>query len=623
MNIRFSDKNTPRWIIFLIDCGICFIAMMLAYQVRFNFRVPESEIQLWYYSIPALMGVRIISFLVSRMYQGIIRYTSSRDALRIFYTITTGSIVLSVGNVISYHYYGFFVVPYSIIIIEYFASVFTLSAFRILVKSIYLEIRNPSKDRKAVIIYGAGESGVITKRTLDRDAGSRYRVIAFVDDDPSKSGKTVEGVRIFNSIELEDLLRSNTVAQLIISIQNINPSVKQELIERCLNHQVNVLNVPAVSNWINGELSFNQIRNLRIEDLLERDAIRLDMDLIRNELTGKTILVTGGAGSIGSEIVRQVLAFQPKKVIVLDQAETPLYDLELQIREKFHYNNLETVIADVRQHDRMARVFDAFHPQVVFHAAAYKHVPVMETNPSEAILTNVHGTRILADLSHETGVETFILISTDKAVNPTNIMGATKRTAEIYCQSLGRTSKTRFITTRFGNVLDSNGSVIPRFKKQIEDGGPITVTHPEITRFFMTIPEACQLVLQAGSFGKGGEIFLFNMGRSVKIVDLAKKMIQLAGLEEGRDIQIIYTGLRPGEKIYEELLADSETTLPTHHDKILIAKVREYDFEHVKTDINELIDLFKEQNNDSIVTKLKSIVPEYISANSVFAALDK
>jgi FlaA1/EpsC-like NDP-sugar epimerase len=399
--------------------------------------------------------------------------------------------------------------------------------------------------------------------------------------------------------------------------------VKQELIERCLNHQVNVLNVPAVSNWINGELSFNQIRNLRIEDLLERDAIRLDMDLIRNELTGKTILVTGGAGSIGSEIVRQVLAFQPKKVIVLDQAETPLYDLELQIREKFHYNNLETVIADVRQHDRMARVFDAFHPQVVFHAAAYKHVPVMETNPSEAILTNVHGTRILADLSHETGVETFILISTDKAVNPTNIMGATKRTAEIYCQSLGRTSKTRFITTRFGNVLDSNGSVIPRFKKQIEDGGPITVTHPEITRFFMTIPEACQLVLQAGSFGKGGEIFLFNMGRSVKIVDLAKKMIQLAGLEEGRDIQIIYTGLRPGEKIYEELLADSETTLPTHHDKILIAKVREYDFEHVKTDINELIDLFKEQNNDSIVTKLKSIVPEYISANSVFAALDK
>ncbi len=623
MILRFSDRNTPRWIIFMIDTGICFLAMMLAYQVRFNFRVPESEIELWRYAIPALMGIRIGSFLLSRIYQGIIRYTSNRDALRIFYTITAGSLVLTLCNIISFQLKGFYLVPFSILIIEYFTSVFSLTAFRILVKSVYMEIRNPRRDRQTVIIYGAGESGVITKRTLDRDAGSRYKVMAFIDDDPRKKGKTLEGVRIYDSgNDLEDLLRSNDIAQLIISIQNISPSAKQALIERCLMHKVSVLNVPAVSNWINGELSFSQIRHLRIEDLLERDPIRLDMESIRGQMTGKTILVTGGAGSIGSEIVRQLLPFQPKKVIVLDQAETPTYDLELMINERYHYPALETVIADVRQADRMRRVFEAFRPEVVFHAAAYKHVPVMENNPSEAILTNVHGTRVVADLAHEFKAEKFILISTDKAVNPTNIMGATKRIAEIYCQSLGRISDTTFITTRFGNVLDSNGSVIPRFKKQIEEGGPVTVTHPEITRYFMTIPEACQLVLEAGSFGKGGEIYLFHMGRSVKILDLARKMIRLAGLTEGKDIQITFSGLRPGEKIYEELLADSEKTVPTHHEKILIARVREYEFDVIRGDIDSLIGLFKDQQNDRIVAKMKAIVPEFVSANSTFTRLD-
>ena len=335
MLIRFSDKNTPRWIIFLIDTSICLAAFFLAYQVRFNFNVPEQEISHWRYALPALLGVRLVSFLYSRIYQGIIRYTSNKDALRIFYTITTGSALLALANIFSFYALGFFLVPYSIIIIEYFASVFSMTAFRILVKSVYMEIRNPSRHRKSVIIYGAGESGVITKRTLDRDAGSRYNVVAFVDDDADKSGKTLEGVRIYHAeSDLEDLLRANDVAHLIISIQNVPPAKKEAIIERCLTHQVHVLNVPAVSSWINGELSFSQIRNIRIEDLLEREPIQLDLELIRKELTGKVILVTGGAGSIGSEIVRQLIPFQPKKVIALDQAESALYDLELQIQER-------------------------------------------------------------------------------------------------------------------------------------------------------------------------------------------------------------------------------------------------------------------------------------------------
>ena len=624
MQVRFSERNTPRWIIFLIDCSICTVAFFLAYQLRFNFRIPEYEISYWKVAFPVLLSTRIFSFMVSRIYQGIIRYTGSKDALRVFYTATAGSLFIGLTNPIAYKFSGLFLVPYSILIIDYFITTFALIAFRVLVKTIYIESRNPRSSKKSVIIYGAGESGVITKRTLDRDAGSRFNVIAFIDDDPNKSGKTLEGIRIYNVVnDLSDLLRSNTVDRLIISIQNFDAKRKQELIEACLTYNVEILNVPPVANWIKGELSFNQIRNIKIQDLLERDQINLDWSSISTALAGKTVLVTGGAGSIGSEIVRQVLRFNPGKLVVLDQAESALYELELEVKEKFDGQQLETVIADVRQPDRMRRVFEAYRPDVVFHAAAYKHVPVMENNPSEAILTNVHGTRVTADLANEYGTEKFILISTDKAVNPTNIMGATKRIAEIYCQSLGRKSKTRFITTRFGNVLDSNGSVIPRFKKQIEEGGPVTVTHPEITRFFMTIPEACQLVLEAGARGSGGQIYVFDMGKSVRILDLAKKMIRLSGFTEGEDIQIVFTGLRPGEKIYEELLATKETTLPTHHEKIMIGKVREYVFEEVSKQIEELIGLFKSQRNDEIVIKMKEIVPEFISANSVFQSLDK
>jgi FlaA1/EpsC-like NDP-sugar epimerase len=623
MAFNITTRNTPRWIIFLIDLGICLASLMLAYQLRFNFRVPENEIALWKIAIPSLLLVRIFSFLIVRTYAGIIRYTSTRDAMRILLTITGGSVFLLLSNMISVRIIGVFLVPTSIIIIDYFTTVFAMTVFRIVVKVLYQEIKNPSRDKKLVIIYGAGESGVITKRALDRDAGTRFKVMAFVDDDKSKGGKQLEGVNIFHSSELDDLLRSNDIEQVIISIQNVRTANKQAIIETAISFNVPVLNVPPVNNWINGELSFRQIRQVKIEDLLQRDPIKLDLESIRSQLTGKVILISGGAGSIGSELARQIIPFKPKYLIILDQAESQLYELELELKEKFGIKNFETVIADIRQFERLIRVFDHFKPEVIFHAAAYKHVPVMENNPSEAILTNVQGTKHLARLAVQYGVQKFVMVSTDKAVNPASIMGATKRIAEIYCQSLNRQGKTKFVTTRFGNVLDSNGSVIPRFKKQIEEGGPVTVTHPDITRFFMTIPEACQLVLEAGAMGKGGEIYIFDMGKSIRIIDLANNMIRLSGLTPGKDIQIIYTGLRPGEKIYEELLTDNETSIPTHHEKILIAKVREYEIQEIEKDIDELIGLFKNQDNNAIVRKMKEIIPEYVSANSVFEELDK
>ena len=623
MAFKLFEKNTPRWIVFSIDLSICLGSLFLAYLVRFNFSIPSVEIELWKFAIPTVIGIRIISFFYSRIYQGIIRYTSTADAQRVFYTITAGSIAMALANIVSYFLIGFYLVPYSIIIIDYFTTVFLLTAFRILVKTIYISLKNPSREKKNVIIYGAGESGVITKRALDRDAGTRYKIIAFIDDSITKTGKTLEGVHIYNADgDLEDLLRANTVEQLIISIQNISPHRKQQIVEKCLTYGVKILNVPPVNSWINGELSFKQIKKIKIEDLLEREPIQLHHENLRKQIKGKTVLITGGAGSIGAEIVRQLIPFEPGKLVIVDQAESAIYELELEITEKYGWKNIDAVVGDIRQVNRMRRVFDHFHPEVVFHAAAYKHVPVMENNPSEAILTNIEGTRILVDLSHEFAVENFVMVSTDKAVNPTSIMGATKRIAEIYCQSMNAISETKFITTRFGNVLDSNGSVIPRFKKQIDEGGPITVTHPEVTRFFMTIPEACQLVLEAGAMGKGGEIFIFDMGQSIRIVDLARKMVMLSGLTLGKDIQIVFTGLRPGEKIYEELLADKETTLPTHHDKILIAKVREYNHEEITRQIISLTEMFRSQNNEAIVRKIKEIVPEYVSANSEYERLD-
>jgi FlaA1/EpsC-like NDP-sugar epimerase len=567
---------------------------------------------------------RAMSFLIAKTYAGIIRYTSAADIQRILATLISGSLFFGSLNLVTFYVGEFYTVPFSVIIIEFLLTFFIMSSVRVMIKTMYLQSMNPSSEKTNVIIFGAGEAGIITKRTLDRDAGTRYKVLAFVDDNEKKSGKNAEGVTIYETEKhLEKLLQENEVKHLIIAIQNLDQNRKKYIIEICLKFNTKVLNVPPVSNWINGTLSFKQIKKVNIEDLLEREPIQLDIEKVKGELAGKRILITGAAGSIGSELVRQVLRFNPEKIYMLDTAESPLHDLEAELKDSYSFSKTEAVIADIRHKGRMTNVFRTFKPQIVFHAAAYKHVPMMEENPSEAILTNVLGTKITAALSNEFKAEKFVMISTDKAVNPTSVMGASKRIAEIFIQSLNSGSETRFITTRFGNVLGSNGSVIPRFNKQIEERKPLTITHPEITRYFMTIPEACQLVLEAGAMGKGGEIFIFDMGQSVKIVDLAKKMIQLSGLELGKDIQIVFTGLRPGEKLYEELLSNEENTIPTHHEKIMIAKVKQYNFDEVNKNIRELIALFEIQNNISIVVKMKEMVPEFISNNSVYEKLDK
>jgi len=624
MNLLF-ERNIPRLIIFLADSFICLLSLFIAYLLRFNFTIPATENSTFNYVFPFMLAVRLSSFLLFKTYAGIIRYTGTRDTMRILLTLSAGSVFTILANLVSFQFTGTYLVPFSILIIEFLITVFIMIAGRLLIKVAYMELQNPTRDRVGVIIYGAGEAGLITKRTLDRDKGTKYKVVAFVDDDAKKAGKKLDGIPIYKSLKLEELRKEHEIRDLIIAIQNIAPNRKQQIIESCLSNNIRVLNVPPVSNWINGELSFKQIRKINIEDLLGRDPIRLDMAAIRNEISGKTILVTGAAGSIGSELVRQIMPFFPAQLIMLDIAESPLYDLELELTETRlpEQCRVEAVIGDIRNPERMRNVFKTFKPDMVFHAAAYKHVPVMESNPSESILNNVLGTKVLVDLADEFRTKKFVMVSTDKAVNPTNIMGATKRIAEIYAQAMNQRSQTRFITTRFGNVLGSNGSVIPRFKKQIEKGQSITVTHPEVTRFFMTISEACQLVLEAGAMGKGGEIFIFDMGESIRIADLAKKMIQLSGLTLGKDIQIVYTGLRPGEKLYEELLANEENTLPTHHPKIMIARVKVYDYPIISEDIRELIALFDTQDNEAIVRKMKEIVPEFKSQNSVFEKLDQ
>lgn len=618
------QHNIPRWIIFFIDVVICFFSLILAYLVRFNFAIPATATADFPLVFGIVLGARALSFFTSKTYKGIVKHTSSKDAQRIFVVITLGSILFVLVNLL--FYYGInktFPIPFSIIIIDYMTTLFLMIILRVVFKALYTEIVNPYREKRNVIIFGAGESGIITKRTLDRDAGLKYKVLAFIDDDNKKEGKILEGIPIVSFQKLDDLLSKNDVTQLVISVQNLSPERKKNLVDICLNYETKVLNVPPVTDWINGELSFKQIKKIQIEELLERDTIQLNIDNIKNQLSHKTILVTGAAGSIGSEIVRQIINFNPKKIILLDQAESPLYDMEMELKDAFNSLSYEIVIGDIRNTERLENVFKTFQPEIVFHAAAYKHVPMMENNPSESILTNVLGTKNCADLSVKYNVEKFVMVSTDKAVNPTNVMGASKRIAEIYTQSLGKTVKTKFITTRFGNVLGSNGSVIPRFKQQIENGGPVTITHPDITRFFMTIPEACQLVLEAGTSGNGGEIFIFDMGESVKIIDLAKKMIKLSGLTLDKDIKITFTGLRPGEKLYEELLANQENTLPTHHKQIMIAKVKEYDFDFIAAEIQHLIESFETQDNKLIVKQMKQLVPEFKSNNSIYEELDK
>ncbi len=623
MSERFFVNHTPRWIVFLIDVMICFIAIFSSFYIRFNFNIPDNSDHNITNVISVVIAVRFVSFLIFKTYAGLIRYTSAKDTERIFIVIASGSFLLFVINWITFLYKGLFFMPNTVLVIDFLISVFALTFFRFLIKWVYNYLVNPQIALQNVILYGIDNFGLTTKRTLETDTSSDYKVSAFIDPNGRDGGKKLDGVSIYNPDKLEYVVEKHGISSLIITESKINPAVKEQLVEKCLELKVRVLTIPDVNSWINGQLSAKQIKRVKIEDLLERPPIELDTEKIKNEILNKVVLVTGAAGSIGMEIVRQVSRFNPKKIILFDQAETPLYEVELELREKLNFYDFEIVIGDITNSYRVNKMFESYNPNIVFHAAAYKHVPMMENNPTEAILTNVWGTKNIADYSMLFGVSKFVMISTDKAVNPTNIMGASKRIAEIYIQALNKENKTKFITTRFGNVLGSNGSVIPRFRRQIEQGGPVTITHPEITRYFMTIPEACQLVLEASAMGSGGEIFIFDMGKSVKILDMAKRMIQLSGLTLGKDVNITFTGLRPGEKLYEELLNDKENTMPTHHPKIMIAKVREYELDIVKDDIRVLIENLPYNNNFVIVKKMKGIVPEFKSQNSIFEELDK
>ena len=469
------------------------------------------------------------------------------------------------------------------------------------------------------------QSGMITKELIESDSKSDFNVVAFLEDDNRKVGKVINGMKILPASDLENQLASLETQELIITAHNISIERKNEIVDVCLRENIKVRTVPNANEWVQGELSLKQIKDINIEDLLGRESIKLDNDAIREEILGKRVCITGAAGSIGSELVRQVVKYSPTSVILVDQGESPLYELQRTLNNHVH---AKFYVADITDKQRLEQIFREERPEIVFHAAAYKHVPLMETNVEEAVKTNILGTKNLADLAVKYGINRFVMISTDKAVNPTSVMGCSKRIAEIYVQSLNNfvrreNTNTVFVTTRFGNVLGSNGSVIPFFKNQISQGGPLTVTHPEITRYFMTITEACQLVLEASAMGKGGEIFIFDMGKSIKIVDLAKKMIKLSGLEVGKDIEIVFTGLRQGEKLYEELLANSENTVPTHHHKILIARVKEYNYEVIEQQLGDMqISMNADESIYNLVIKMKQIVPEFVSNNSEYDSLD-
>jgi FlaA1/EpsC-like NDP-sugar epimerase len=578
-----------------------------------------------------LLSIRFITFLYFKTYSGIIRHTSIEDAVLILKTIFTGTMVAAVISLAIRYFLQvetLIYVPISILVIDFFICLFLLVSLRFMVKKFYESFINEFKPAVGVLIYGAGYSGLLTKNVIQNDRGINYQVLGFIDDNDSKVGKTIEGIRVFNLAEaLDKFVDTYEGLQVIMAIKNINIQAKRKISDVFLDRGVVVKTLPPVDKWVGGEFAINQIHNVKIEDLLGREEIQMNNKMISEEMNSKSILVTGAAGSIGSEIVRQLIAYFPSKIILVDQAESGLFDLEYELVGRIPSNTEIVVkVADVSDINRMSYIFRTHKPSIVFHAAAYKHVPLMEKNPYEAVKINILGTRILADLAAENAVDKFVMVSTDKAVNPTNVMGATKRFAEMYTQSMNQLEgmHTKFIATRFGNVLGSNGSVIPLFKKQIERGGPVTVTHPDITRYFMTIPEACELVLEAATMGEGGEVFVFDMGESVKIINLAKKMITLSGMRVDRDIEIKFTGLRPGEKLYEELLSTDENTLPTHHPKILIAKVNVPSYSYMDIQMNLMQEVLVEGgNNNELVSKIKEVIPEYKSNNSIFEKLDK
>ncbi len=618
-----AQRHASKWLVLAIDLVVVALSFVLSYLIRFNLTL-DFDVTKLLVQLPIVIVMALISFLVVGSYKGVIRHTGVRDVYNIFNAVCFSSI-LAIFLIIANRQFELvenFTIPLSIIIIHSLISFVSLTASRYIFKSIYTNLSNQFKTSKNVLIYGAGESGILTYAAITNHSKSNTKVIGYVDNDVKKIGKQINGVSVFGpEVITESFILKKDISEVVFCIQKIDSLQLKKLVEGLVDYPVVVKIVPPVENWINGELNAAQIKQIQIEDLLNRVPINISNSKISGEVRDKVILVTGGAGSIGSEIVRQLCNYKYKSLIIVDQAESPLYDLQQELKRNNHFNFIP-IVADIRDKNRMNNLFQEYKPNLVFHAAAYKHVPLMEYNSYEAIKINIAGTKAIADLSVQHKVDKFVFISTDKAVNPTNVMGATKRIAEMYISCMQQQQKTKFITTRFGNVLGSNGSVIPLFKKQIEDGGPLTVTHKDVTRFFMTIPEASQLVLEAGAMGEGGEIFIFDMGESVKIFDLAKNMIKLSGLRFPEDIDIKVTGLRPGEKLYEELLANGENTMPTYHKKIMISKVRELDYNLVRTKIDELCVTNMFFNGDP-VKLMKEIVPEYISSNSELCKHDK
>lgn len=621
---RNGRHYASKWTVLFIDLCIVAVSFILAYFIRFNLSFNFDVQKLWA-QLPIIVLLFGISFLISGSYKGVVRHTGMKDVYAIFNAVCLASIG-AIGVVLVNRFMNMvdgFTIPLSIIIINSLLTFISLTAARYIFKICYESLMNRNETpNKNIIIYGAGESGIITYNTLTNHSKMSSKVVGFVDNNLQKVGKQINGVKVYDkSILTEEFVKFNNISEVIFSIQSIRPKQLRTLVNEIVDLPVKVKIVPPVEDWINGELKVSQIKRVQIEDLLDRPPIEIKNSKVMKDFEDKVIMVTGGAGSIGSELVRQICKYNYRSLIVIDQAESALYDLQQELKQVGFFNFVP-IVSDIRDKNKMRVLFEEHRPDRIFHAAAYKHVPLMEQNPYEAVKINVAGTKTIVDLAVEYEVEKFVFVSTDKAVNPTNVMGATKRIAEMYISCRQQEGKTKFITTRFGNVLGSNGSVIPLFRKQIEKGGPLTVTHKDITRYFMTIPEASQLVLEAGAMGKGGEIFIFDMGESVKIMDLAKNMIRLSGLHYPDDIDIKITGLRPGEKLYEELLANGENTLPTYHDKIMISKVREIDYAKTRTMIDELCisNLFFK---DNVVQLMKSIVPEYISNNSDFCKLDR
>lgn len=629
----FGKRNSgslSRAYVLAFDIFIVIMALVFVPLVGYYPNYTKPTLLFFFQGTTSVLLFFIIGFLFTGSYKGLVRYTGFKDIETI--TRTTVWVFLALGickylinNIEGLQVLDKFFPNYLTLFLTCIVALVFLVVARLLIRRVYNEYLRPQPNKINVIIYGAGDAGPITQNALYQDTSTQYNIVSFVDDSSSKIGKAVNGVRIRKpeAVLNKGFIQKYSVDMIILAMPSLSIDKRNDIVNKLIDLGVSVKSVPHVDSWINGnQLNFNQIQDIKIEDLLERDPIVLGKENVKHELEGKVVMVTGAAGSIGSEICRQVLQHNPKCLVMFDQAESPMYDLQFELNNEDPYRHIavpkEFVVGNVKDINKMTEVFEKYQPQIIYHAAAYKHVPLMESFPYEAVFVNVFGTKIVSDLAIKYDVEKFVMISTDKAVNPTNVMGATKRIAEIYTQS--RNSKTKFVTTRFGNVLGSNGSVIPLFKKQLAHGGPLTVTDRNIIRYFMTIPEACSLVLEAGAIGDDDDIFVFDMGKPVKIYDLASKMIKLSHVP---DVQIEITGLRPGEKLYEELLATKENTIPTEHPKIMRAKVREYTEDEVNNEIGKLLEILPTCNDFEIVKQMKVIVPEFKSNNSVYQILDK